>query len=244
MFQKIGSPLTKSQEIQGKIENAIRKRRFQVGEKLPTEKELCEMFGVSRTALREAVQMLSSQGLISIRKGSGMYVNDFTTQHAGQPMKLFLELNFDKNYVLHLMHARQCLEPQLAMYAAANRSEDDLVEFENILELFEKEKDDFPKLARLDLRFHLKIAEATANPIYSMIMNPLYQMLPKLKTLIVKHVKSKAKYTALYYHTKIYENIKKQDGAAAFDAMKEHLDVAEQDAMMLMEALNDNEKLF
>jgi GntR family transcriptional repressor for pyruvate dehydrogenase complex len=57
MFPKIGNAKTLSQEVQLKIEQAIRDRKLLPGDKLPTEKELCEMFEVSRTALREALQM-------------------------------------------------------------------------------------------------------------------------------------------------------------------------------------------
>ncbi|NPE31859.1 FadR family transcriptional regulator [Methanococcoides sp. SA1] len=74
MFDKIGKSQTLSQEIVANIEQAIREKKFQVGEKLPTEKELCEMFGVSRTAIREALQMLSAQGLINVHKGKGSFV--------------------------------------------------------------------------------------------------------------------------------------------------------------------------
>ncbi|MBN2354877.1 FadR family transcriptional regulator [candidate division KSB1 bacterium] len=72
------------------------------------------MFGVSRTAVREALRMLSARGLLHIRKGDGVYVNTFSTSHASKPMSLYLELQFDKDYILHLVHVRQTIEPFIA----------------------------------------------------------------------------------------------------------------------------------
>ncbi|MEZ4997050.1 MAG: GntR family transcriptional regulator [Bacteroidales bacterium] len=69
VFSKIGSGLTLSQKIERRIEEAIRQKKLLPGSKLPTEKELCGQFAVSRTALREALRRLSARALlISARK--------------------------------------------------------------------------------------------------------------------------------------------------------------------------------
>ena len=96
LFKKIGSSKTLSQEIVENIEKHIVSKNLIAGQKLPTEKEMCEMFGVSRTALREALQMLSARELISIKKGSGIYVNELSTRMATKSMRFFLEMNFIK----------------------------------------------------------------------------------------------------------------------------------------------------
>ena len=64
IFHKIGSKITLSQRIERTIETAIREKKILVGDKLPTEREMCESFGVSRTALREALRRMSARGLI------------------------------------------------------------------------------------------------------------------------------------------------------------------------------------
>ena len=76
IFGKIGTAQTLSQKIERRIEEAIRQKKLLVGTKLPSERELCEMFAVSRTALREALRRLSARGLIQIKKGSGMFVSE------------------------------------------------------------------------------------------------------------------------------------------------------------------------
>ncbi len=89
-YSKVGNTETLSNKIQGEIEKSIIQKKFIPGDKLPTEKEMCEMFGVSRTALREGLQMLSIQGLITIRKGSGIYVNEYNLSHAIKPISRYL----------------------------------------------------------------------------------------------------------------------------------------------------------
>ncbi|GAH09025.1 unnamed protein product [marine sediment metagenome] len=69
IFQNIGSQQTLSQKIERTLETAIREKKLPIGSKLPTEHEMCKSFGVSRTALREALHRLSARGLINIQKG-------------------------------------------------------------------------------------------------------------------------------------------------------------------------------
>jgi GntR family transcriptional repressor for pyruvate dehydrogenase complex len=92
------------------------------------------MFGVSRTALREALQMLSARDLISIKKGSGIYVNELIDKIATKSMRFFLELNFDKDHILHVIKARNMFEPEIAKLAAINRKTEDIDFLKNNIE--------------------------------------------------------------------------------------------------------------
>jgi GntR family transcriptional repressor for pyruvate dehydrogenase complex len=76
IFGKIQISQTLSQKIEHKIEDAILQNKLVQGAKLPSERELCESFAVSRTALREALRRLNARGLIAVRKGSGMVVTE------------------------------------------------------------------------------------------------------------------------------------------------------------------------
>lgn len=242
IFTSIGSPLTLGQEIVKTIEKNILNKRLLPGQKLPTEKELCEKFAVSRTALREAMQMLSAKGLVTIRKGSGIYVNDFTELDASKNMSLFLELNFNENYVLHLVHVRQILEPENARLAARNRSAEDLEILEkNILE-FSDNSISAGRHAQLDLEFHQKIADASGNPVISLIMTPLFNLMPKIKAMIVDVVMHNQIQNAMNYHKNIFERIQAQDEEGAYTAMKAHLDIAEKDTHVLIKALKEKQQ--
>lgn len=241
IFKTIGSPRTLGQEIVKMIEENILNKRLLPGQKLPTEKELCEMFGVSRTALREAMQMLSARGLVSIRKGSGIYVNDFSEEDASKNMSLFLELNFDKDYALHLVHVRQIIEPENARLAARNRSEEDLLILEKNLAEFSDENISAERHAQLDLEFHQKIADATGNPVLSLITTPLFNLLPRIKAMIIEVIKHNKIQNAMNYHQLIFDKIKAQDEAGACQAMKDHLVIAEQDTRLLIQSLKNSQ---
>ncbi|MEE4310400.1 MAG: FadR/GntR family transcriptional regulator [candidate division KSB1 bacterium] len=242
MFDKVGNPLTLSQEIELKIEEAIRLKKLEQGQKLPSEKDLCAMFGVSRTALREALRMLSARGLLTIKKGAGVYVNNYSSLHASKTMSLYLELQFDKDYMLHLVTVRQMLEPSIAKLAARNRTKRDLLRLERNLEAFVKKDQDAEQLAKYDVEFHMTIAEATGNPLIPLIMDPLYSMLPRIKELIVSRLKENKSSNASKYHRKIYEMLKKQDEEGVFNAMTDHLKIALKDTLNLIKIIETEDK--
>src|SRR6056297_2298023 len=113
IFQNLGNRQTLSQKIERTIENAIREKKLAVGSKLPTEREMCASFGVSRTALREALRRLSARGLIRIQKGSGMYVSDINIEDAINSLNLYYDLKFDKNLLTQIIEVRRLFERKL-----------------------------------------------------------------------------------------------------------------------------------
>ena len=237
LFAKVGSTLTLSQRVEKRIEEVIRQKKILPGEKLPTEKELCEMFAVSRTALREALRMLSGRGLITIRKGSGIYVNDYSAANAIKPMSLFLELNFDKDLISHVIHVRQMLEPQIARMAASHRTEEDLRALNHNLKKFvECRIDDYRREGELDREFHLLLAKASGNPIIPVMAEPIFRLMPKIRTLVYAHV-DHAKSAALEFHQKLVEAIRDKDEDRAEQAMIRHLGLAEEHSRKVLEVI-------
>ena len=233
MFDKIGKSQTLSQEIVEQLENAIRQKKFNPGEKLPTEKELCDMFGVSRTAIREAIQMLSAQGLIYVQKGKGSFVNDYTSAHVTKPMSLFLELNFDREFIFHVIKVRKMLEPGIARDAALYRSQEDLDHIKSILDQFDQPGEvDVDTMGMLDKEFHCSLAKACKNPIVPIIAEPIFDLMPRIKHIILSNIDF-AKSDAGNYHHKIYDKILTQDSQGAYEMMVEHLKIAEEHVNLL-----------
>lgn len=240
LFGKIGKNLTLSQEIELKIEESIRQKKLEPGQKLPSEKELGVIFGVSRTAVREALRMLSARGLLNVRKGDGIYVNAFSSSHASKPMSLYLELQFDSDTILHLVHLRQMIEPSIARLAAQNRTAEDLADLEVNLARFADRSQDAQQLAQLDVEFHTLIAASSQNPLIPLITDPIFSMLPRVKTLIVNHLQKTHSDNAPNYHQKIFDMIQLQDEGGAFTAMQEHLKIAERDSLLLTRWMKEN----
>lgn len=237
-FKSIKNASTLSQEVQNRIEQAIIEKKYLPGEKLPTEFELCEMFGVSRTAVREALHRLRAKGLIRVKKGSGIYIEDYSPQNIIKPMRLYLELNFDKNYILHIIEVRKLLEPQIAKLAALHRTDEDIDALRLNLGKFEAlPPGNFHREGELDGEFHLIIAKASRNPIIPIIVDPIFQIMPKIRILVYAEIEV-AKSAAVEYHQKIFDSIVKQDAQKAFEYMTEHLRVAEQHSLEIINKMD------
>ena len=237
VFPKIGKDLTLSEEIEKKIENAIIKKTFLPGEKLPTELEMCKMFSVSRTSLREALQKLSTRGLIKIKKGSGIYVEEINSTYAVNSMGLYLQLNLSKEYITHIIEIRKLLEPNIAKLAARYRTVNDLNQLKkSLIDLKNCNVSDYKKQGLIDRNFHLIIAKSTSNPMIPVIVEPIFNIMPKIRMIVYEKVEQ-AHDTALKYHTKIVKQIENKDAEGAFKAMKMHLKIAEEHSKIIYEEL-------
>ncbi len=216
MFGKIGTSHTLSQRIERKIEEAIRQKKLVIGAKLPSEKELCESFAVSRTALREALRRLSARGLVEIKKGSGMYVSEIKTEDAIKSLNLFYDLKFDSNLIRQIIEVRRIFEPEIAKLAATNRKSEDLtVLHKNIQELSECNTDNTQLEVDLINRFHMNLAKSTGNPIVIISMEPVYSLLPRLRNMIYANIEGEKEYT-LSLQKKILTAIDNKDPEEAY----------------------------
>jgi len=223
VFQNIGSKLTLSQRIERTLETAIREKKLAVGSKLPTEREMCESFGVSRTALREALRRLSARGLIQIQKGSGMYVTDINIEDAIKTLNLYYDLKFDKNLLDQIIEVRALFEPEIARLAALNRTEKDIADLiQNLLDFKQCDSDNTQQEADLDNKFHLTVAKATQNPIVQISMEPIYSLLPRMRNFIYGNIEGEKEFT-LKYHQDLVDAIRSKEAYEAHEIMKKHL---------------------
>lgn len=214
--------------IEEKIEESIRNKTYQIGEKLPTESEFCTRFSVSRTSVREALKSLKARGLVNIKKGSGAYVAELSSKGALDPIHLYFEMSGDKDLVQNTIRTRQALEPEIANLAAMHRTKKDLMALQqNLNQLVECSLEDVKGETLIDGDFHSLVTAAAGNPVLSMIMSPIHNLIPKHKTLIYgKNVtvnRSEIRASVVQFHSRIYEAIKNRDGREAYYQMKEHL---------------------
>ena len=232
-FKSLGNRTSLSKTVEAQIEEAIRTRKFQPGDRLPTEQELCVQFGVSRTVVREAAHMLHAKGLISVEKGRGMYVRKVTGESAAGPMNRYLQMHFQRSYVMDIVRARQILEPAIAELAAVNRSEEDLQRLEADIEALRKAEGDHKGLSDLDTQFHIDLAKASGNSLMPLLLDPIHRLIPEIKTSIYAAVKD-AKESAVKWHAEIFDAIRRRDAVSARRAMDEHLKIAEAHAERLL----------
>jgi GntR family transcriptional regulator, transcriptional repressor for pyruvate dehydrogenase complex len=224
IFGKIQISQTLSQKIERKIEEAIRQKKLTPGTKLPSERELCESFAVSRTALREALRRLSARGLITVRKGSGMIVTELKTEDAIKSLNLYYDLKFDSGLISQIIEVRRLFEPEIARLASQNRTEADLdVLKENIADLTRCDPDNTQLEVDMINRFHMNLSKATGNPIILITMEPVYSLLPRMRNLIYGNVAGEKEYT-LSLQSQILEAVENRDGQKAWEYSVELLD--------------------
>jgi len=233
MFKIVGNRSTLSKTVEGEIEDAIRGRKLQPGEKLPTEFELCDQFGVSRTVVREALRTLSAKGYISVIKGKGIFVKSFTGESVSSPLHTYLQLHFERSYVLDIVHARQIIEPAMAEMAAANHTKEDLARIKKDNDDLQACEGDFSELARLDMSFHLNIAKASQNALMPLLLDPIHRLMPNIKVSVYATV-GDAKDSAVTWHEKIFEAIAARKSEVARKAMIQHLQIAERHAEKML----------
>ncbi len=244
MSKSAFKPLTDREPISNvivsQIEKAILSKRYQPGEKLPSELEFCKLFGVSRTSVREALQKLTARGMITVIKGKGIFVNDFSSKTVTDPLHYYLQLRLERDYVMDLVHSRQIIEPAIAYSAALNRTDSDIEKLRGDVEKLSGCNNGYKELAGVDSSFHLDLAKSTQNSIIPLILEPIHKLMPDVKSYVYATI-NEAKESALIWHNKILQCIIEGDAEKARASMVEHLLIAEEHSERML-AAHQNKK--
>ncbi|UCS91740.1 FadR family transcriptional regulator [Echinicola marina] len=228
MFQQIGKKKSLSQQVVDEITRSIRDGEYMPGQQIPTENTLCEIFNVSRTAIREAIKVLTARGMVEVRKGSGAFVTEVSVQNAAEILNMFFELSSDADLILQTIETRQLLEPQIAREAAEKREESHVRLLEKNMQsmqqcpLASKKKE-----ADLDNEFHRILLNITGNKVLELLLSPVFSLMPKFKVNVFAKPEegdlATEKNHMLQHHGNILKAIKEQDPDAAEMAMRDHL---------------------
>ena len=225
LFKSVGKSELLSQTVETAIEEAIRSGDLAQGEKLPSEMELCAQFGVSRTVMREALRMLSARGLLRIEKGRGIFVRCLSVDSVANPMELYLHMHSGPDHALHVVEARQLIEPPIAGAAALRHTAGDASRLRtNVAELATAARDR-ELMSKLDMSFHLLIAEAAHNPVLPLFIRPIQMLMPAIKADVYGAV-GNAHDAAVHWHTRILEAILDRNAERAEAAMRRHLEIS------------------
>ncbi|CAA6816551.1 MAG: Lactate-responsive regulator LldR in Enterobacteria, GntR family [uncultured Thiotrichaceae bacterium] len=149
---------------------------MQAGDRFPAERKLAEQLEVSRPSLREAIQMLSSKGMLCSKPGGGTFVKNTTAMDLSNPMLALFREN--PEYRFDVLEIRHALEGNAAFYAALRATEEDKARikkcFDTMISLHGSE--DPMDEARADAAFHLSIVEASHNLVLLHIMQGLFAL--------------------------------------------------------------------
>jgi len=170
-----------SDRTAARLRRLISERGLQAGQRLPAERALASELGVSRTALREAIQQLASQGLLIARGGGGTYVQ---AQAPGQvvvePLLPYRpQLQADPAYRFDVLETRHALEGATAWHAAQRATDQDRARISQALAAMRQAHvdNDATAEAQADADFHLAIAEASHNLVLVQLMRGLFELL-------------------------------------------------------------------
>ncbi|HWX47478.1 MAG TPA: FadR/GntR family transcriptional regulator [Roseomonas sp.] len=169
-------PLDERTSLIGRLLPFIAHRRLEPGDRLPSERELAERFGVSRGALREAIAVLETLRMVERRPNSGIYLRAVAKQGSLDAIVLQAELGIPltETEVREVVELRRILELQAVRLAAERRNEADLARLDHALAESERAIGAGENLADLDAAFHLAVVEATGNHVFLRVVNSFY----------------------------------------------------------------------
>jgi GntR family transcriptional regulator, transcriptional repressor for pyruvate dehydrogenase complex len=212
-----------AEKIAGQLKKAISNGVFKVGNRLPSERELAEQMGVSRTSVREAIQQLELQGIVETVHGGGSLVRNLTEQEIRSPMEIVLEQ--DKERVLELTEVRAFMEAWAAKQAAAHRTDEELELIRGYIEEMEHDLEKGQIRPEIDFKFHAEIAAATHNTVFVHLIQNIHQLISySIKVHREEVFLSREDQEAIFrHHLQVFKAIQRRDPAAAEAAMSEHL---------------------
>lgn len=204
-----------------RVQEGILRGELVRGQKLPTEREMRRDFGVSRGAVRDAMRVLGTMGLVEARQGSGNYVRNDPVPVVSRA--LTLSVTPDEDAVQHLFEFRESLETLAARLAAAHRSTAQL-------EAIRREADataeaaahnNFDAFGVADWALHAAIGEASGNPYLGIVLNVVREMQRDVLSLMARQPGSMA--TAVEQHRRVVGAIMAGVADEAATAMREHV---------------------
>lgn len=202
----------------------IREKELRPGDKLPPERELAVMMGVSRPSLREALRTLSFMHVVELRHGSGSYISTL------EPETLVEHLDFvfalDDSTYLQLFETRKVLEPGICALAAQRITDEQLAQLDACVERSISDLNDFDRYFQADIDLHEIITLAAQNPLLRRFMTSIHRLghASRRRTAVLPGIIQQTRLD----HMAIIQALRDHDPLAASQAMLIHLDHVEQ----------------
>lgn len=212
------------EQVAARLQRLILEGQLRPGDWLPTERELAEQFGVSRSSIRDAIRVLQLMGLVEPRQGEGTVVRDLDPDAVVHPLASLLVRN---QSLLHdLLDVRKMIEPHLAARAARHATEEELARLHAIVHRQQAKAERGELAVEEDSEFHYTIATASRNQVILRILDVLMDL---LRTSRERSLQVPGRLQrSLEGHRRILAAIRRRDPAAAEAAMRRHLEEIEE----------------
>lgn len=208
------------------IQDEVWRGNLKRGERLPSERDLAELLGVSRNSVREAIRTLSLMGFIASAHGAGNFVTCDLQQNLSETLSMMLMMG-ETNY-LQVSQLRRGLESETARLAAKRILPRQSAKLADLVHRM-REEPDAEKGSLLDQEFHTLLCEAAGNKlIYSIFMAMLSTINEAIGTMFIRIVQDKAKAEKLYAaHENLVDTLIRHDEESAVHAIQAHFDIVE-----------------
>jgi DNA-binding FadR family transcriptional regulator len=207
-------------QIADQVAGLIARGEFPPGSRLPTERELALLLGVSRPSVREGLIALEVEGLVDVRVGSGIYVRRARagTAHA--------DILGDSPGPFELLKARRLIEGEVAELAARTARDDDIAGIGEAVAMMKSDVHGGDVYETGDRLYHVRIAEATHNSVLASVVNMLWDLRasPVYARLLRHTVTDGVRSRSIADHERILKALSARDPAGAKAAMQKHLD--------------------
>lgn len=211
-----------SQVIVDQIKLLIRDGRLQPGDRLPSERELCQRFGVSRVTVREALRVLEAGGLLTIRVGAhgGAFLTSPTTERLSAGLADLISVS--TLTAANVTEARIIVELGILPLTVERATAEDIAELLAMVDEAERALKAGTYSVEMSAAFHIRVAECTHNPAITMLVQSFHG--PLLMSLAESHQSAPMSSRGIEEHRKLARAIKDRDLAAALEVATTHLD--------------------
>ena len=215
------------EQIVQQVEKSILKGQLKPGDQLPAERDLAQLFGVSRTAVREAVKSLREKGLVEAYSGRGTFVTYGTSHPPGKPLDLRIRISEEEGS-MNLAELRQILEPEIAALAAARIEDQLLATMREAVAAMDRSLHDPDAYVEADLDFHLAMTEAAGNPLVLSLLDSIVGLLREQRSRIFNVEGGPER--GQFHHKRILQAMERRDPDAAREAMRAHQQQVREDS--------------
>lgn len=215
------------EQIVRQIEESIQNGELSPGSQLPPERDLAKQFGVSRTAVREAIKALQEKGLVDAFPGRGTFVTTGTPSAMRRSLDRLVNSGEEEGRA-YLVEVRDILEPEIAALAAERADDEALAAMREAVTTMDGAAWDSDVYIEADLDFHLALAEAAGNPIVLSLIDSIVGLLREQRLRIFRVEGGPDR--GQHHHRRILEAIQRRDPQAARAAMQSHLAQVREDS--------------
>jgi GntR family transcriptional repressor for pyruvate dehydrogenase complex len=213
------------EQVVTQIQAWIAENRVGVGDRLPPERELATRLGVSRATISQALVAMEVAGMVSVRHGDGVIL----MEPAGST-KVINALRQHAQQIPEIIEAREALETKLAALAAARRTEQDLAAIDEALDVMERDVEAGGRGVEGDELFHAAVTAAGHSRLLAKLMTEISDLIRE--TRIESLAQPERPTNSLHGHRKVADAIRAGDANAAVEAMRAHLEMVSDVALL------------